>query len=384
MGLLKYIYQDINNKSSRFSDIIEVDTIFDCYKTCPPTPVIRNWLPMLHYWNDDEALSWSTDDEEYFKWPTPMFYNITGREVYIDWGDGSEIEKTSAVVVKHNYQGQGTYTPLISFDENEQPDYLFYSNLNIIAPVLCNYDDTILDWPSRYKYFGSNKDIWSLVIDNDALNNCKPLYIFPNDEDCETEWRYFIEPDQEYFTVHTLYMSNDKTTLNNRPFFAYKPGTIRTPFTSSTIYNKKRDNTCLLVDGTGKTNPSSIVYDSYGEVLTYNYGKQFKFKNCNDVIEKYNDSVRFKVFINSNVVLGSGLGIKIYYEGSGGLSEIFNDTVTENIIVLDELLDYRDEYYITVFLDSSTDSEDKELSCELLFDDVTGKITGIEINRTWI
>lgn len=134
------VYQDLNPLSSTFSQFQEVQTIFNCDKQCPPISSDVIWIPMLHEWEDEEALSWSNTDGEYHKWPTPIFYNLSGREVYIDWGDGSDIEKSKAVAVKHRYTTRGTFTPMIGFDSDPIWDFTYKydgaDDYTIIAPVL--------------------------------------------------------------------------------------------------------------------------------------------------------------------------------------------------------------------------------------------------------
>ena len=388
MGIVKYIYQDTNYKSPSFSNIKDVSTVFSCYPICPPEPPTpRNWLPMLHYYGDDEPLSWSTWDDEFFKWTTPMFYNITGREVYIDWGDGSEVEKSSAVVVKHNYTESGTYTPYISFDSDEQPDYFYYYQNEIICPILCDLDDTFISTPTRFEsYYNQqeNNSKWELIIDNDVISNSKPFYIFTNDENCDFEWRYYSKPDDYYYSPFTLYMSESPNTLNRTPFFAYKPGEKREPINYSTVIDFKRDDTCLLIDGTGKTRVEDVVYKSYGEVLTYGFGKQIKFNNCSDVLNRDEDGkVQLKLTIDSRLNLSSGYNIKVYC-GNNIETEIFNGTVDYSGVVFDELIDYNDSYTVTIFINTRYDDNNNEISCEITTDETTGKINGMSLRRTWL
>lgn len=384
------VYQDLNPLSSTFSQFQEVQTIFNCDKQCPPISSDVIWIPMLHEWEDEEALSWSNTDGEYHKWPTPIFYNLSGREVYIDWGDGSDIEKSKAVAVKHRYTTRGTFTPMIGFDSDPIWDFTYKydgaDDYTIIAPVL------VEDWTGKditylragyYKKYIPLRDMnkWQVIIANGVIEKTKPLYIFPNDRNGDFEWRYLTTDEGRDYTNFTMYMSDSVlTSLNRNPFIIYNyddgTGSFNT-IKQYPFFNRSIDNTAVQLDGntlpTELAQLTSDYFVPYGEVLNTGASKQWKFKNCKNFLD-YNEgdhTLNFKIATSSRVPIRD---LKVIIEFPNSRVERYTSfsDVTTTVGIQDI-----EDFTVTAFYD---EVYGYDVNFDLILNTRTNKIEGIRVD----
>lgn len=384
------VYQDLNPLSPTFSQWTEVETVYNCSKECPPTPQSVTWIPMLHEWLDEEPLSWSNVDSTWYNWKTPIFYNLSGREVYIDWGDGSNIEKTRAVAVKHRYTTRGTFTPMIGFDEDPIWDFTYKydgaSNYSIIAPVL------VEDWTGKditylrggiYKNFITQypTNRWELITITPVVANTERLYFFPNDRSGDYEWRYLTIDEGQHYSVNYMYFDDSvETSLNYEPFIVYNYDNIsgKTNIIKQfPLQSRSIDNSAIIVDGTKFRTLATDYTDSnltpYGEVLWTGPSKQFKMKNLKDFLywNPQNSLFQFTIGKESSI---NPEGLKIVVE-FGSRTEVYRDFSSISTTVSET--DIQD-FTLTASCD---DIEGLDLYFELALDTVNNKISGIRLAK---